>query len=503
MRFIVVAFCFLILSSSAFAQVRDLFAEFNEEAKTADSVAVSSSAEISSSAVAVSSAEQSPSSAVVSSSSVAVSFSSVALSSSISSSAVSSSSISSSAMSSAMSSSSAISSSSLSLSSSAEISSSSFFSSSSLVADSSQTVALDSTAADSLSQAAADSAAAQAKADSLLVDSLAPMLADSLADTLKTDSTALSSSSVSSSSSVIAMSSSSISRKDILGPTKVSKVYSIDEMKGKYKSPRKALFMSLVVPGAGQIYVGGSTFNYVRGAAYLAIEGALWGSWYYFSVHKYDRQVKRYKKFAKNHYSAHTYETKMHDLRNGLDDSDEEEEFVKRYLSNRESYCKSIYGDAATNGCYTGDATTEMVNDKNHVNKVKGDFSLYNSGSFYSTIAGSAYVLGWDDVENETAISALDLGKNDAEVVPLGESENWKTYRSMRSKANDYADMQAWFFGGLILNHIVSALDAAWSAHAHNKVLYEEELSWYDHLHFEGGFVPMNSRSTVNVYFNF
>ena len=261
--------------------------------------------------------------------------------------------------------------------------------------------------------------------------------------------------------------------------------------------------MSLVVPGAGQLYVGGSTFNYVRGAVYLALEGALWGSWYYYSVYKYDKQTHRYKNFAKKHFSAHQYESKMHDLRNGLDDSDEESKFVERYLSSRESYCKSIYGDASTNGCYTGDASTEMTKDNNHVNHLNGSFSLYNSGSFYSTIAGSAYVLGWDDVENETPVSALNLGDRDSEVVPLGESANWKTYRSMRSKANDYADMQAWFFGGLILNHIVSALDAAWSAHAHNKVLYEEELSWFDRLHFEGGFVPSDSRSMLNVYFNF
>ena len=261
--------------------------------------------------------------------------------------------------------------------------------------------------------------------------------------------------------------------------------------------------MSLVVPGAGQLYVGGSTFNYVRGAVYLALEGALWGSWYYYSVYKYDKQTDRYKNFAKKHFSAHQYESKMHDLRNGLDDSDEESKFVERYLSSRESYCKSIYGDASTNGCYTGDASTEMTKDNNHVNHLNGSFSLYNSGSFYSTIAGSAYVLGWDDVENDTPVSALNLGDRDLEVVPLGESANWKTYRSMRSKANDYADMQAWFFGGLILNHIVSALDAAWSAHAHNKVLYEEELSWFDRLHFEGGFVPSDSRSMLNVYFNF
>ena len=422
-------FAGLLFASTANAQVRDLFAEFEEETKAADSVAVTSS-----------------SSSVV------------------------------------------------------EIASSSSTnrndnSSSSFVANSSSSVIANEVKQSSSSEIASSSSSvveiASSSSSSSLNDSLSSSSSSSLNDSLSS----------SSSSVVVAVSSSSISRRDILGPTKVSKVYSIDEMKGQYKSPRKALFFSLVIPGSGQLYVGGSTFNYVRGAAYLALEGALWGGWYYYSVYKYNKQVKRYKKFAKNHYSAYTYESKIHDLYNSLDDSDEEAEFIERYLSNRETYCKSIYGEASTNGCYV--EGKELTNDKNHTNHVNGSFSLYNSGSYYSTIAGSAYVLGWDDVEDEAAASALELSDDDAETVALGTSANWKTYRSMRSKANDYADMQAWFFGGLILNHIVSALDAAWSAHSHNKVLYEEELSWYDKLHFEGGFIPMNSQSMVNVYFNF
>ena len=431
-------FAALLFASSANAQVRDLFAEFEEETKTADSAATvaPTSSSSDSSSVLASEVPQSSSSEAASSSSSLRNDSS---SSSVLANEVPQ-------------------------SSSSEASSSS----SSLRNDGSSSSVLASEVPQSSSSEAASSSSC-----------------------LRNDT----------SSSSVAVSSSSISRRDILGPTKVSKVYSIDEMKGQYKSPRKALFFSLVIPGSGQLYVGGSTFNYVRGAAYLAIEGALWGGWYYYSVHKYNKQVKRYKKFAKNHYSAYTYESKIHDLYNSLDDSDEEAEFIERYLSNRETYCKSIYGNASTNGCYV--EGKELTNDKNHTNHVNGSFSLYNSGSYYSTIAGAAYVLGWDDVEDEAAASALDLSDNDAETVALGTSANWKTYRSMRNKANDYADMQAWFFGGLILNHIVSALDAAWSAHSHNKVLYEEELSWYDKLHFEGGFIPMNSQSMVNVYFNF
>jgi hypothetical protein len=297
-----------------------------------------------------------------------------------------------------------------------------------------------------------------------------------------------------SSSSAEVPSSSSMNRRELLGPVKVSKVNGIDEMKGRYKSPRKALFMSLVVPGAGQMYVGGSGFTYARGGVYLALEAALWGSWYYFSVHKYDQQVNKYKKFAKAHYSIGRYERGMRDLYNA-DAVNYESEFRRRYLGSRESFCEGIFGIATMHGCYDRDKlykndveyTNDFVNSPKSLKEEMDKVKFNSSADVYQLIADDAYVLGWDDVSDATVATALGLEDPNSATEKLGTSSSQKKYRSLRSKANDYADMQAWFFGGLILNHIVSAIDAAISANSHNKALYEEDLSWYDHLHFDSG----------------
>ena len=101
-------------------------------------------------------------------------------------------------------------------------------------------------------------------------------------------------------------------------------------------------------------------------------------------------------------------------------------------------------------------------------------------------------MLGGDDVDSVALAREMDLGDPNSSVISLGESSNRNKYRSMRSEANDLADMQAWFIGGLILNHLVSAVDAAITAYSHNKALYEEDVSWYDHLHFDSGFSFFN-----------
>jgi hypothetical protein len=451
--------CFAgLLAVQSFAQPRDLFAEFEAEAEAAQS----SETVVSSSSAAVSSSSVAPvSSAALSSSSVAPSSSSVASSSSV------------------------------------EASSSSV-----APADTAAPVVADTTA-----PAVADTTAPAdtTVADSAAGDSAKPMTPEeayaaemrrlSEENRIRDSLAALSSSS--SEQPAPDISSSSMSRRDLLGPVKVSKVYGIDDMKGRYKSPRKALFMSLVVPGSGQLYVGGSTFTYVRGGAYLALEAALWGSWAYFSVYKYNDQVKKYKKFAREHYSIGRYEAGMRELVGQLSDETEESRFETRYMNSRESFCEAIYGNASSAGCYT--ANRLFYNDKSHYdrfsvgnptsleNEIESVGSFYDGSAVYQQIADRAYVLGWDDVEEPAVAMNLELEDDEPSdgIVPLAKSSNMDEYRSMRSKANDYADLQVWFFGGLILNHIVSAIDAAFTANAHNKTLYSEELSWYDRLHFD------------------
>ena len=481
----------LSLAQLSFGQVRDLFAEFEEEAKAPATPAVQAPAAPASSAVVApaSSSAKAPASSASkkskkskSSSSVAVSSSSAELSSSSSVVVLSSSSE-------AVAPTVAVSSAVESSSSVAAVESSSSVAdlmSSAVVLD---TAVLDSATRDSLMREAAIAEAERVRA---IADST--RLADSLAQAQAAGLMNVSSSSE-------AASSNSVSRRDLLGPVKVSKVHGIDEMKGRYKNPRKALFLSLLVPGAGQMYVGGSTATYVRGGVYIALEVFMWSGWGYFSIYKYNDQVKKYKRFAKDHYSIGRYEVAMRNLYNAGGKL-YSNEFNNRYMGTRKSFCEAIYGDAGNAGCYRenalyegdsrhlglfGDKDVMLGDEMNAFSKeTKRDFN--KESELFQLLSEDAYVLGWEDAES-AIVSDLNLETPNSETASLSKSgsDYQRKYRSMRRDANDYADMQAWFIGGLILNHIVSAVDAALTANAHNKVLYEEDVSWYDRLHFDSG----------------
>ena len=289
---------------------------------------------------------------------------------------------------------------------------------------------------------------------------------------------------LSSSSSVVASSSSARSRRELLGPVKVSRVNAIDEMKGSYKSPRKALFLSLVLPGAGQLYVGGSTANYARGAFYFATELALGGLWYHYSVTRYDQQVSRYEAFARAHYSIGKYEDQIYSLYNQLSD-DKHTAFKDQYLSDRQEYCGAIYNDPNTNKCSdiaTADAHRGLF-PKDSLIKTSGTF--YNPSVLYRIVGGDTYVMGWDDVTNVRSSVDISTDLDNSKKDTLGVSSNLVVYKGMRKTANRYAGYQAYFLGGILLNHIISAVDATVAAYSHNQGLYEEKVSWVDHLRFD------------------
>ncbi|GHV16838.1 hypothetical protein AGMMS49938_17200 [Fibrobacterales bacterium] len=264
------------------------------------------------------------------------------------------------------------------------------------------------------------------------------------------------------------------SRADLLGPVHISKIRTMDEVKGSYKSPKKAMFMSLLVPGSGQLYVGGQP-RIIRGAFYIAEEIALISGLYYKSVYKYDKQVSKYEKFAKNNFSIGKYEEAM----NAIFVDEYKDNFQSLYGGVREDYCRAIYS-GTLGGTGSKCISFQTANDFYKNNYIDG-MRLYNGSAYYRLITDESFVLGWSDAVPDILAESNYQTENPV-YIPLGASATQDEYRSLRKKANELADYQAIFLGAIILNHIVSAVDAALSARANNNALYEEKVSILDRV---------------------
>jgi hypothetical protein len=293
-------------------------------------------------------------------------------------------------------------------------------------------------------------------------------------------------------------------------------VNTIDELKGKYRSPKKALFMSMIVPGLGQAYVGHGWFNYTRGAAYFLADVAMIVGWHHYVVDRQNAQIDKYQKFADKNWSQAKYEDSI---------TIATEKFAQRN-QHRESYCDYVQERATTSGNTLYQACLDpksseyssfrnnvyQGSDPDSVSKIRSQYP--NTHGFYELIGKEQeFITGWSDANavfmGDSAF--YDMGddggpaKDNLGRLILATTADQQTYISMRAKANDYARMQAYFLGGIVVNHIVSAIDAALSAHYHNKSLYETETTWYDRLRLDSrlawsGYAPV---PTVTASFTF
>ncbi len=211
------------------------------------------------------------------------------------------------------------------------------------------------------------------------------------------------------------------------------------------KSPWLAAGLSLVLPGTGELYAE----SYWKAALFLAVDVAAWGLAYHFDK-KGDRQTDFFQNYANEHWSVVKYA-----------------QFSLEYFIPTERW--NEYAGLITPGA---NPPWERVN-WNLLNRLEREIGATANGRYYShtlppygeqqyyELIGKypQYTPGWDDAE-------LPYIYSETNVTP-----HFRYYAAERGKANDFYNKATTFVTVAIVNHVLSALDAAWSAGSYNRGL--------------------------------
>lgn len=210
-----------------------------------------------------------------------------------------------------------------------------------------------------------------------------------------------------------------------------------------YKLPKKALFFSALIPGAGELYAK----SYIKAGAFLLAEVAAWTIYGAYTSKGKDEE-KKYQAYADAHWDPEVWKQWKQNFSNPLDDA---------HASTMEKY---LSGDKT--------ATTQQ--------------------QYYEMIGKySAFYVGWDFAnyyENQSLFNTITL--DSLESIQQNSSDIGK-YMDMRDKSNKLFRLARAATNYVIVNHILSAIDAAWTAKRHNNKLLEasiqvEQLFYVDQL---------------------
>ena len=218
------------------------------------------------------------------------------------------------------------------------------------------------------------------------------------------------------------------------------------------KSVLLAGLFSAVVPGTGELY----TKNYWQSALFLGIEAASWIINIKYNK-KGDNQTNFFQGYADQHWSVVRYAN-----------------WIERNLSNIcpdqkiVDDCKAIFQKLYKSGNNPWD---QVDWDKlNEIEKEIGSgggkgqafsHSLphYGQQQYFELIGKyPQFSQGWDDSDQNSTGDFYDRV-----------TERFKYYATERGKANDYYNTALTFASIIVVNHIVSAIDAVLMAHFYNK----------------------------------
>ena len=217
-----------------------------------------------------------------------------------------------------------------------------------------------------------------------------------------------------------------------------------------YKSPTKAALFSAVIPGAGQAY----TDRYWQGLAFFGAEIGLWVVYAIYQT-RANTQTTDFQNYADAHWSVVRYA-----------------DWISQYASqlapgvNVNTSGMVPNRDANLQPWQQVDWTA-INNAESQIMTVTGNGFTHNlpmrpSQQYYELIGKYTQFLGgWDDAGN----------RGPQDVLSSNVSPEFLGYRDMRGHANSLYAVASTATYVLVANHVLSALEAAWSAAMDNSNL--------------------------------
>lgn len=219
------------------------------------------------------------------------------------------------------------------------------------------------------------------------------------------------------------------------------------------KKPMLASALSLLLPGAGEFY----SKSYLKSAIFLAVEAAaiVVGLSY---DKKGDDQTQFFQNYADKHWSVNRY---------------------AKWVTNPDN-AKKI-NPAVDLKKYNVLGANGKVN-WYELNRLESDLGSYFSHRLpvygeqqYFELIGKypQYNVGWDDFGDENTPFEYKADRSNL-------TKNFVYYSEERGKANDFYNIASKAVIVVFANHIISAIDAAWSAHSYNKnIQFQASLEKY------------------------
>lgn len=234
-----------------------------------------------------------------------------------------------------------------------------------------------------------------------------------------------------------------LSHKNLLGELKgsgsdFSAVYENTAPKKK-KSIGLGVLLSAVIPGAGEFYGE----SYLKAAIFLGVEILAWSTYLYFD-HKGDKKTDEYYAYADQYWDIHTYARwlKGNNFRdNGQINPDEQ---------NRDILEEQIRTCERANFSHT--------------------LPIYKSQQYYELIGKyQNFQAGWTNLQNVPNTDPLSPYYYEKYHDPI-----FTNYAIEREKANDFYEYAKIGPVTAIVNHVLSAADAAWVISTYNKKIKVE-----------------------------